>query len=260
MTVPATPARGGATPAKDAQSVAPSPVWSTEDAEALLRTLPAIASARLLRDADGTVRDVHVLATTDLSPKQVVRNVESALLARFGIRLDHRAISVAQSATARVAEAARAPAPAASVGPPAPAPISSPAPAPGRGIYFEDVEVRRSRTAGLACTVTLRAGADRHTGEASGVETARARGELAATAAVRALSPVLSDGVTLAFESCMVIMAADREFAFVVVSGRSGRETTVLSGSCEVRDGVETAAALAVLDATERWMERGGAR
>ena len=245
---------------KNQASEAPTPTWSTEDAEALLRTLPAIASARLLRDADGTVRDVHVLATTDLAPKQIVRNVESALLARFGIRLDHRAISVAQSATARVADAARAPAPAASPQPAVATPVITAAPMPGRGIYFEDVEVRRSRSAGLACTVTLRAGSDKHTGEASGVETARARGELAATAAVRALAPVLSDGITLAFESCMVIAAADREFAFVVVSGRSGRETTILSGSCEVRDGVETAAALAVLDATERWMERGGAR
>ncbi|HWE41199.1 MAG TPA: hypothetical protein VG432_01760, partial [Gemmatimonadaceae bacterium] len=143
---------------------------------------------------------------------------------------------------------------------PPPAAVIAAAPAPGRGIYFEDVEVRRSRSAGLACTVTLRAGADAHTGEASGVETARARGELAATAAVRALTALLTEGVTLAFESCMVVAAADREFAFVVVSGRSGRETTILSGSCEVRDGVETAAALAVLDATERWMERGGAR
>ena len=217
----------------------------------------------MLRDPDGTVRDVHVLATTDLGPKQIVRNVESALLARYGIRLDHRAISVAQSATARVADAAaRVPAPApsaATTAAPAPAGALA-APAPGRGIYFEDVEVRRSRSAGLACTVTLRTGADKHTGEAAGVETARARGELAATAAVRALTPLLTEGVTLAFESCMVVGAADREFAFVVVSGRSGRETTILSGSCEVRDGVETAAALAVLDATERWMERGGAR
>ena len=245
---------------RDTKAEAALPAWSTDEAEALLRTLPAIASARLLRDADGTVRDVHVLATTDLAPKQIVRNVESALLARFGIRLDHRAISVAQSATARVAEAARAPAPAPAASPAPTTVVVKAAPAPGRGIYFEDVEVRRSRSAGLACTVTLRAGADKHTGEASGVETARARGELAATAAVRALSPLLSDGVSLAFESCMVVLAADREFAFVVVSGRSGRETTILSGSCEVRDGVETAAALAVLDATERWMERGGAR
>ena len=258
MTAPATPPRTSPA-AKENPTEATNPSWSVDEAEALLRTLPAIASAKVLRDADGIVRDVHVLATTDLGPKQIVRNVESALLARFGVRLDHRAISVAQSATARVAEAARAPAPA-PIAAPSPAVVIAAAPAPGRGIYFEDVEVRRSRSAGLACTVTLRAGAETHTGEASGVETARARGELAATAAVRALTPLLSDGVTLAFESCMVVAAADREFALVVVSGRSGRETTILSGSCEVRDGVETAAALAVLDATERWMERGGAR
>lgn len=260
MTAPATPPRTGPAAPKDNTTEETTPAWSIEEAEALLRTLPAIASARVLRDASGVVRDVHVLATTDLSPKQIVRNVESALLARFGVRLDHRAISVAQSATARVAEAARAPAPA-----PAPAVAEPPAtvaaaPAPGRGIYFEDVEVRRSRSAGLACTVTLRAGADKYSGEAAGVETARARGELAATATLRALTPLLSDGVTLAFESCMVVAAVDREFAFVVVSGRSGRETTILSGSCEIRDGIETAAALAVLDATERWMERGAAR
>ena len=247
---------------KDNAAEVTTPSWSIEEAEALLRTLPAIASARVLRDASGVVRDVHVLATTDLSPKQIVRNVESALLARFGVRLDHRAISVAQSATARVAEAARAPSPAPVVTPEASAPavIVNAAPAPGRGIYFEDVEVRRSRSAGLACTVTLRAGSETHAGEATGVETSRARGELAATATVRALAPLLSDGTSLAFESCTVVAASDREFTFVVVSGRSGRETTILSGSCEIRDGIETAAALAVLDATERWMERGGAR
>ncbi|HEX8848709.1 MAG TPA: hypothetical protein VF761_04175 [Gemmatimonadaceae bacterium] len=250
MTAPATPPRSG--PAAASEPLAP-PAWTVEDLESLVRTLPAVASARVLRDPEGKVREVHVLGTTELSPKQIVRNVESALLARFGLRLDHRAISVAQSATARTPEAP--PAVAA-----APAPTVVSAPAPGRGIYFEDVEVRRSRSAGLACTVTLRAGSETYSGEASGVETSRARGELAATATVRALAPLLADGVTLAFESCMTVNAADRDFAFVVVSGRSGRESTVLSGSCEVRDSLETAAVLAVLDATERWMERGGAR
>lgn len=250
MTAPATPPRGGAAPVAEALGA---PAWTIEELESLVRTLPAIASARVLRDPEGKVREVHVLGTTELSPKQIVRNVESALLARFGLRLDHRAISVAQSATARAPE----PPPAVAS---APVPTVVSAPAPGRGIYFEDVEVRRSRSAGLACTVTLRAGSETYTGEASGVETSRARGELAATAAVRALAPLLADGVTLAFESCATVNSADRDFAFVVVCGRSGRESTVLSGSCEVRDSLETAAVLAVLDATERWMERGGAR
>jgi hypothetical protein len=35
---------------------------------------------------------------------------------------------------------------------------------------------------------------------------------------------------------------------------RQGREQVLLTGSCEVRDSAETAAALAVLDATNRWM------
>ena len=262
MTAPATPPRVSPSAIREPALTPPTapavPViepWTTEEGEALIRTLPAIASARVLRASDGAVREIHVLATPELSPKQIVRNIESAMLARYGARIDHRAISVAQSSTARVVEHVVAATPT-----PASAPVVREAPPPGRGIYFEEVEVRRSRSAGLAGRVTLRAGAETHVGEASGVETTRARGELAATAAVRALAPLLADGVVLAFESCCTVRASDRDFAFVVVSGRSGRETTILSGSCEVRDGIETAAALAVLDATERWMERGGAR
>ena len=85
MTAPATPPRTTPSAPKDNSTEATPPTWTIDEAEALLRTLPAIASAKVLRDADGTVRDVHVLATTDLGPKQIVRNVESALLARFGV-------------------------------------------------------------------------------------------------------------------------------------------------------------------------------
>jgi hypothetical protein len=41
------------------------------------------------------------------------------------------------------------------------------------------------------------------------------------------------------------------------VIARQGRGTALLTGSAEVRDGAETAAALAVLDATNRWVGRG---
>jgi hypothetical protein len=36
---------------------------------------------------------------------------------------------------------------------------------------------------------------------------------------------------------------------------RLGRETALLTGSAEIKDGVETASVLAVLDATNRWVE-----
>jgi hypothetical protein len=251
VTVPATPSRppvvtGAAAPAA-------SPTWTVPDAEALLLSLPGIVSAHVHRDEAGVVREVHLLASSELGAKQIVRNVESAMLARFGARVDHRAISVAQTSTTRPSAEDVAEPPAAPV---ASAPVE--VVLPGRGIYFEDVEVRRSRSLGIGCTVTLRAGAQALIGEAAGPESARTRGELAARATVSALAPLLAPGITLAFEACTQLTVAERDFAFVVVSGRSGRESTVLSGSCEVRDGLETAAVLAVLDATERWLERGG--
>ena len=253
MTAPASPKETATTPSAPLLGAPERPRFVATDAEALIRTLPGVVSARVVLDGTGAPREVHVLATTELGPKQVVRNVESAMLARYGARVDHRSISVAQSGAPRVQEQPRE-----QPAPPAMTPVA--VPVAGRGIYFEDVEVRRSRTTGLACTVTLRVGSDRYTGEASGMESSRARGELAATATVRALAPLLTDGVALAFEDCIALHVGERTFAFVVVSGRTGRETTALSGSAEVRDGLEIAAVLAVLDATERWMERGGGR
>jgi hypothetical protein len=231
--------------------------WAVSDAESLLRTLPGVISAKVVKHDSGGIKEIHLLATTEHAPKQVVRNVESAMLARFGAHVDHRAVSVARTAEESRQPIVPTPTPTTA---PAAAPATRSGESPGRGIYFEDVEARRSRKRGLSCTVTLRAGAKLYSGDAAGAESGRARGELAATATVSALQGLLAENVTLAFESCITVEATDRAFAFVVVSGRAGRETTYLSGSCEVKDNLETAAVLAVLDATERWIERGTAR
>jgi hypothetical protein len=58
----------------------------------------------------------------------------------------------------------------------------------------------------------------------------------------------------LALEGSKLIDAFDREFIFVSVTARVGREPVVLTGSCEVRQSAETSAVLAVLDATNRWI------
>jgi hypothetical protein len=52
-----------------------------------------------------------------------------------------------------------------------------------------------------------------------------------------------------------VVDAFDRQFVFVGLTSRFGRESALLTGSAEVREGIETASVLAVLDATNRWVE-----
>lgn len=64
--------------------------------EQLIQELVGIEAARLVLDDWGAIREVHVLADSSRAPKAVVRDVLSALQARWGLVIDHRRISVAQ--------------------------------------------------------------------------------------------------------------------------------------------------------------------
>jgi hypothetical protein len=223
-------------------------------AEELLATLPGVINVRIIAADDGEVEEVHVLTTSVVSPKQTVRNVESALLAQLGMRVSHKKISVATS-EGTAADALRAGRVAQNAGPVA-VPDGPPAPrSQKRKLYFEDVEVRRSRQSGITCRVTIRRDEGTFIGEATAQESDRHRIETAARAALDAVTRADTEGRTLAFEGARLIEAFEREFVFVALAARVGREAILLTGSAQVRDSVETASALAVLDATNRWVD-----
>lgn len=64
--------------------------------EDLIRQLPAVEGCAVAINDWGSIEEIHVLTTAARGPKQIVRDVESALLARWGLRVDHKRISVAQ--------------------------------------------------------------------------------------------------------------------------------------------------------------------
>jgi hypothetical protein len=107
----------------------------------------------------------------------------------------------------------------------------------------------------MSCRVTLRCGDDVYVGEAQGLETDRLRIDTAARAAMVAVAQADQEGRSLAFEGARIVEAFDRQFVFVGLTTRFGRESALLTGSAQVKDGIETASVLAVLDATNRWVE-----
>ncbi|MGI8767192.1 MAG: hypothetical protein ACR2KM_11890 [Gemmatimonadaceae bacterium] len=138
--------------------------------------------------------------------------------------------------------------------------IYTPAPGqegPRRRIYFEDVEVRGSRARGVSCRVSLMKDGTSFIGEARGVDGDRARLELAARATCLAIGDADARDRQFGLEGVRVFEAFDRKFIFVGVSVRHSRDVRLLAGTCEVIDSAETAAVLAVLDATNRWLEYG---
>ena len=269
-------------------------------AEELIATLPGVLSVRIVPNETGAVDEIHVLTTDLVLPKNTVRNIESALMAQLGLRVNHRKISIATTLDApRAADmpaatpasaglssmaggaspvppTAAAPAPAVAAAEnvaSAPAggqmegavrahspiaPMADAVPASRRVLIFEDVEVRRSRSRGVLCRVTLSRDGQEFVGESEGQDSERSRIDLAARAtmlAITAASKAMAGSErSLALEGSTQFDAFDRVFIFVSVAARVGREPVVLTGSSEVRESAETSAVLAVLDATNRWM------
>jgi hypothetical protein len=102
--------------------------------------------------------------------------------------------------------------------------------------------------------VTLSFRGQTETAEEEASDTPRSRVEGAAKASVAVIDRLLTD-FSIALEGAKIVEAFDREFAFVAVQGLGGRETSLLTGTAEIKESAERAAVFAVLDATNRWTE-----
>jgi hypothetical protein len=210
-------------------------------AENLLTSLEGILSVRVVTTPLGEVSEVHVLAQAGLQPKQLVRNIESALLAQLGLKIDHRKISIAQTADVKPLEALERQA------------VRDRS--LQRTVLFENLAVapgRRPHRITLAVTLSFLGTTEICEEESS--DTPRSRVEAAAKAAVTVLDRLLPDN-SVALEGAKIVEAFDRQFAFVAVQGLGGRESLLMTGTAEIKESAERAAVFAVLDATNRWVE-----
>ncbi len=69
---------------------------ATLDIEHIVTRLRGVISARVVTDERGGLTEIHVVADESRHPKQVSRDIESALLSELGLRIDHRIVSIAQ--------------------------------------------------------------------------------------------------------------------------------------------------------------------
>lgn len=208
-------------------------------AEEFLQRLPGVDAARIVPGDRRAVEQVHVLATTEASPKMIVRDVETVLSTRFGILIDRRVVSVAQldltTFSADQAETAASAAPT------------------RRGRPILDgvtVDTRRDST---SVTVEL------HTtdGQTLTGTTAARQGAMRAGLAVatlRSVAPLLEPN-RVRLEQVTTASIGELEAIVVSVELDTGRGTNVLLGTAPLRDGIPNATVRATLDAVNRLIE-----
>lgn len=233
------------------------PISGAADAERLLGALAGVVSAHVVADATGEIVEIHILASSDLHPKQMVRNVESALSAGLGLTIDRRIVSVAQLRTD----------------------VDSNGQGPGgrvrresldqedsghehrwlqglpgeveRRLEFVRYESRRDAER-CQCQVVFRDGAREVAGSGSGPDTRAGRTEAAARAVFDGIGKARPD-LQVKLEATAI--SSNRGHSFVLVAAHAvlQRNLVRLAGAAPLSRSPEEAAILAALQAANRW-------
>lgn len=204
--------------------------------------------------------EAHIVAALGRSPKLIARDVESMLVAKLGIPIDHRKISVAQveedaevEVTAERHERKREPAPA-----------SEPAGEARRGTYldpenyrieFVGVSVAQSKQKAEA-RVELRLGELESVANAVGADSKESVMRLVAEATMTAVGQFFETECVLAIEAVEQCTVGGRPVIVASVCHLSARQEQTLVGACPANGDVPRAAALATLDAVNRFLRR----
>jgi hypothetical protein len=199
------------------------------DLEDALRQIPGIKAASVVTSPDAVPTEVHVLATTGKPAKQIVRDIQSLAMARYGLDLDHRIVSVVQFDE--------------------PDDGGDGEVAPARPVVSSITMRTTGDTAETSIHVTL-AG---HTfeGSATGAASTAARPRLAARATLEALRELL--GTPAEVEHAAVVQVGGRSVAVCLLTlsvPKAGEQ--LVTGSALVRSDDIDAVARSVLDALNR--------
>ncbi len=228
------------TAAPDVPDTARRDPWGVKRAENLLTSLQGVLSARVEVSPVGEVTAVHILTRAGGSPKQMVRNVESALLAQLGLKVDHRKISIAQTAEVKPIEALEKSA------------VRDEA--LRRKVIFKTIEIAPASNRRVVVRVTLAVSGDEASAEEEVADTPKSRMQAAARASLSVLDRLLAGG-TLELEGIKQVEEFDSNVVMVGVHAVEGREPHLILGTAAAKESAERAAVLAVLDATNRWVQ-----
>jgi hypothetical protein len=206
---------------------------SVDDIENTLGQVAEIKAARIVSSPEGQIQEIHVLALPTKSPKQLVRDIESTIMATFGITVDHKKISIAQLGADALSEEQDSGA---------------------------QVEVRaricsiNANVAGVHSTVsvTLDIEGDTHVGESSGPASSTGRQRLVALATLDAVEQYVHGTHSFALEDVSIIQLGRERVAVSCVTLVSPLGEQSYAGSALVRQNEKDSIVRATLDAINR--------
>lgn len=201
-------------------------VTNVSDIEAVVCRLKGVMAASVVADTKGEITEIHIMADTSRSPKQVVRDVESVLMARLGVAVDHKKISIAQvDDGSRKFDHSR--------------------------LRFSDVSISLNGNKTEATVRLMKDGAI-YSGSASGTNSPNGQMKLIASATLHAIEDSGQTNADMVLEDTCEVIVGGRRVAVVLITLAADRGEEVLTGSAVIKQDVWKGVVNATLDAVNR--------
>jgi hypothetical protein len=201
-----------------------------EEIEETLCKIAEIRAARIVASSYGAIQEIHVLALPSKPPKQLVRDIESTIMASFGIEVDHKKISIAQLGEEVVVDVPEECAPRAKI----------------------DYIHTRVNGVNAFVAVNLDFGGDQFEGKASGQASKSGRARLVALATLDGVQQYLGQELGFALEDVLVTQLGHERVAVSCIVLVTPLGEQAFAGSALVRQSENDSIVRATLDAINR--------
>lgn len=172
------------------------------------------------------ITEIHALSDTSRSPKQIARDIQSALMVRFGLNVDHKLISIAQIPSENTVKFKDR-------------------------LVFEEISISKSKQHSSA-RVTLRDGDSTFNGEASGLNDCMEVNKMICQATLNAVANFADPGVRLSPVAVNVFDLAGEKAVAVSIAVKIQSSVEHFLGSSFIGDDAGSAVVKATLDALNR--------
>lgn len=199
-----------------------------ESFQDIIMKIQGVTHAKVVYDGE-ELQEIHVIANTIRSPKQIVRDIESVLLAMFSYKVDRKIISIAQIDNG------------------------------------ETKSIKRILYAGLSlviidnnveCEVKLKMDDKEYSCKKSAISTSINRQKVIAKATVGAVEEIFGQAVVLDLEDIIISKTRDISFITVIINMINNALEEKLIGTAIVRNDLNETIARATLDALNRKIEK----
>jgi len=198
-----------------------------EEIESIISKIQGVVSGKLAYE-NGEIVEIHILANSKRNPKQIVRDIESAILVKMGIEMDHKKISVAQLTPENAA------------------PMKKPDRYKFRSISY------KAENGETEIIVTIDNGEKSYSAKAAGPNIEQNRLRLISTATLSAVEQCMNTSGTLVSGNVQKIVLCDKSAIAVTVNLRSNNHEEVLLGTALIKGDDFESTIRATLDAVNR--------